>query len=304
MSARPSAVALLPAAPGVYRFRNDTGLVLYVGRAVHLRRRVGSYWGDLRDRPRLRRMMPQVARIEALVCDSEHEAAWAERNLLEHRKPRWNRVRGGLESPVWLRLDDSPVAPRLDLTFRPDPGDGARYFGPYLGSGKVRTAISALLRCFPLGYTGTRLSAAERDMGATRGVSALDRLALVASIAEVLERAGEAVPTALKVLQVRRDEAAAELLFELAARVQDEIEALTWVTSPQRVTVHAGADAELAGWSEGMECRLRVKAGRLYEWNQSSRNAPNAKAEDPGEWSEFLQRNASLAALLAAHPVR
>jgi hypothetical protein len=95
--ARPDAVAALPTAPGVYRFRDDAGRVLYVGRAGDLRRRVGSYWGDLRDRRHLRRMMPRVAAIEALVCDSAHEAAWAERNLLERSLPPWNRVAGGLE---------------------------------------------------------------------------------------------------------------------------------------------------------------------------------------------------------------
>ncbi|GAA3636734.1 hypothetical protein GCM10022223_64090 [Kineosporia mesophila] len=300
MSTRPAAVALLPAEPGVYRFRDDAGQVLYVGRAVHLRRRVGSYWGDLRDRPRLRRMMPQVARIEALVCDSGHEAAWAERNLLEHRKPRWNRVRGGLESPVWLRLDDSPVAPRLDFTFRPDPDDGRLYFGPYLGSTRARTAISALARCYPLAYTGSRLIGAQRDLAATRGVTALDRPALLATVTAVLARSGEAVPSALKELQVRRDAAAGELLFELAARIQDELEALTWVTSPQRATVPGGADADLIGWSDGMQFRLRVKAGRIYDWHQK---ATPAQAGHCGEWSPFLRRNAGLAAKLAAHPV-
>ncbi|MCW2577958.1 MAG: Excinuclease subunit domain protein, partial [Modestobacter sp.] len=89
MPARPDAVAALPAAPGVYRFRDDGGRVLYVGRAGELRRRVSSYWGDLRDRRHLRRMMLRVARIEALVCDSAHEAVWAERNLLERSLPPW-----------------------------------------------------------------------------------------------------------------------------------------------------------------------------------------------------------------------
>jgi hypothetical protein len=115
MPARPDAVAALPAAPGVYRFRDDSGRVLYVGRAGELRRRVSSYWGDLRDRRHLRRMMLRVARIEALVCDSAHEAAWAERNLLERSLPRWNRIVGGLEVPVSIGLDASPEAPRLVL---------------------------------------------------------------------------------------------------------------------------------------------------------------------------------------------
>ena len=147
MPARPDAVAALPAAPGVYRFRDDSGRVLYVGRAGELRRRVSSYWGDLRDRRHLRRMVLRVARIEALVCDSAHEAAWAERNLLERSLPPWNRIVGGLEVPVSIRLDASPEAPRLGLASAHRPAPGVRCFGPYLGAaqgaaGRVRAGTA------------------------------------------------------------------------------------------------------------------------------------------------------------------
>src|SRR4051794_28442093 len=151
MPARPDAVAALPAAPGVYRFRDGSGRVLYVGRAGELRRRVSSYWGDLWDRRHLRRMMLRVARIEALVCDSAHEAAWAERNLLERSLPPWNRIVGGLEVPVSIRLDPSPEAPRLGLASAHRAAPGVRCFGPYLGAPKARLALFALGRGGPRG---------------------------------------------------------------------------------------------------------------------------------------------------------
>src|SRR5690349_11334535 len=103
--------AALPSVPGVYRFRDARGRVLYVGRATELRARVGSYGGDLRDRRHLRRMVPQVTRIEAVACESVHEAAWLERNLLEESLPRWNRTAGGEEVPAYLRLDERPSTP-------------------------------------------------------------------------------------------------------------------------------------------------------------------------------------------------
>jgi excinuclease ABC subunit C len=86
------AIARLPAAAGVYRFRGDDGTVLYIGRATTLRSRVASYWSDLRDREHLTAMVAAVARVEAVACASVHEAAWLERNLLEARMPRWNRT--------------------------------------------------------------------------------------------------------------------------------------------------------------------------------------------------------------------
>ena len=85
----------LPLAPGVYRFRDAAGRVLYVGRAVSLRRRVLSYWGDLGDRPHLSRMVARIASLEAVACDSAHEAAWLERNLLRASLPPWNRSQTG-----------------------------------------------------------------------------------------------------------------------------------------------------------------------------------------------------------------
>jgi excinuclease ABC subunit C len=72
----------LPRAPGVYRFRDAAGHVLYTGRATKLRRRVASYWSDLRDRGHLAPMVTRVTGIEAVACDSGHEAALHASRLL------------------------------------------------------------------------------------------------------------------------------------------------------------------------------------------------------------------------------
>jgi excinuclease ABC subunit C len=118
----------LPHAPGVYRFRDAAGQVLYLGRAVSLRSRVVSYWGDLGDRAHLAVMVDKITQVEAMICDSAHEAAWLERNLLERRLPPWNRSRsGGQEAVVWIRLSESVRTPGVTVV-RQRPGDAARYF--------------------------------------------------------------------------------------------------------------------------------------------------------------------------------
>jgi len=106
-------VRALPDLPGVYRFRDQNGRLLYVGRATSLRSRVGSYFTVLHDRRHLRRMIPQIVRVEALVLASVHEASWVERNLHYRSLPRWNRTRGDAEVPQVLELDDRPAGPRL-----------------------------------------------------------------------------------------------------------------------------------------------------------------------------------------------
>ena len=113
------AAAALPLTPGVYRFRDQAGRVLYIGRAVSLRRRVQSYWRDLGERAHLAPMVARIAQVEAVPCDSAHEAAWLERNLLQRRLPPWNRTPGGQEAEVWIRLSTSPRTPGLTVVRLP-----------------------------------------------------------------------------------------------------------------------------------------------------------------------------------------
>jgi excinuclease ABC subunit C len=303
MTDPPPASGRLPGGPGVYRFRDERGRVLYIGRAGDLRRRVRSYWGGLAGRRHLRRMVRQVAHVEALACDSEHEAAWVERNLLEHRRPYWNRMVGGLEVPVLIRLDPRPRAPRLDVVHEVDAAPGVLHFGPYLGGNKVRLAVSALQRVFPLAYTAQGAGGSVRDLARVRGVDPGDREGVVAAIVAVLRRDPDAVAVLHDALARRRDEAAAALAFELAARVVEEGAAVDWVVSDQRATRAGAADLDAYGWAGGLLIELRVRAGRLREWTQRRCDEAAARAylaATPPDWVEFARRNADLAATLAS----
>ena len=292
--------ALLPPAPGVYRFRDATGRVLYLGRATHLRSRVGSYWGDLRDRAHLAPMVARVARVEAVACDSAHEAAWLERNLLQAHQPPWNRAPdGGQESEVWIRLSDDTSTPGVTVVYQPDERGGS--FGPYLGGRQARLAVSGLGRVLPLNYAGSGLTGVRRDMARVRGVSAADRADLARRTAAVLGRDPGEVAVVKARLTELRDTASATLAFELAARLQQEVEALDWVTAEQKVTRPGDADHDACGWADGTLVRFEIRAGRLAGWTLRACGEPTARrhlAATPPEWTEFTQRNAELAARL------
>jgi excinuclease ABC subunit C len=297
--------ALLPLTPGVYRFRDAAGHVLYLGRATHLRRRVTSYWGDLSGRPHLRRMVPRIARVEAVVCASVHEAAWLERNLLTSGVPRWNRAHtGGQEVEVWIQLSDAARSPGLTVTHLPPQESPGRYsFGPYLGGKQVRLAVSGLSRILPLQYASAELSGMNQDLARIRGVSAADRETLAATAAAVLDRDPSAVTAVRGQLIERRDAAAADLGFEQAARLQQEIAALDWVTAPQQVTRPEPADHEVCGWSGGTLVRFSIRAGRLTGWTQRACAEKTAQAHldaTAPDWQQFARRNADLAAHLVA----
>ena len=289
-------------APGVYRFRDAPGRVLYVGRAGALRSRVASYWSGLGGREHLSPMVARIARIEAISCDSAHEAAWLERKLLETSLPRWNRTPGGQEKAVYIRIDAGPVTPGLRVAFQAEPAGPARYFGPYLGGLRVRRAVCALNRILPLAYTGTRLGGTERDMARVRGVADGDRASLTGSLTAILERQPAAVSRARSQLEELRDGAASALAYELAAQIQGEIEALDWITSSQRVTTMDAPRLTVAGWSSGLLVQFSIHGGRLCRWSQctcSRSAAAGALAATPAGWRDFTQRNAELAVSLA-----
>lgn len=300
--AGPSAVGRLPMAPGVYRFRDAPGRVLYIGRAGALRSRVASYWSDLGGRDHLGPMVARIAHIEAISCDSAHEAAWLERNLLETSLPRWNRMPGGQERAVCIRMDPGPVTPGLRVAFRAEPAGPSRYFGPYLGGLRVRQAVCALNRILPLAYTGTRLGGTERDMARVRGVADSDRASLTGSLTAILERQPAAVSRARLQLEELRERAASALAYEHAAQIQGEIKALDWISSPQRVTTMDAARLTVAGWSGGLLVQFSIHGGRLCRWSQctcSRSAAAGVLAATPAAWRDFTQRNAELAASLA-----
>jgi len=187
-------IARLPLTPGVYRFRDAAGQVLYLGRATVLRRRVASYWLDLRDRGHLTPMVAQVRRIEAVSCDSAHEAAWLERNLLTTSLPPWNRTVGGQEHPVYIRLDPRPARPGLSVAHLPANRPAViAYFGPYLGGRRARQAVKGLGRVLPLAYTGAGLHGTQLDIARARGLADADRGQSVETITAVLRREPDAV---------------------------------------------------------------------------------------------------------------
>jgi excinuclease ABC subunit C len=294
----PAAAACLPPAPGVYRFRDQAGRVLYVGRAVSLRRRVLSYWGDLGDRGHLAPMVARIARIEAVVCDSAHEAAWLERNMLQRRLPPWNRSPGGQEAEVWIRLSESARTPGLTVVRQPSPGD----FGPYLGGQKVRDAMSGLGRVLPLAYAADVQAGSERDMARVRGASPGARAELARTIAAVLSRDQTAVALVRAELTARRDAAAVVLAFEFAGRLQAELEALDWITGEQKVT-QAQGDVDVHGWADGVLVCLEIRGGRMSGWRQRACGAAAARsrlAQTPPAWADFAHRTAELAARLGA----
>ena len=262
------ALALLPHAPGIYILRDADGRVVYIGRSRDLASRVRSYWVDLKDRPYLVRMLHRVAWLEPVLCTSEHEAAFLESDLLARHRTRYNRTLG-MESWVWLRLDSRPRSPSLEVRHEPAPGDGAEWFGPYLGWEPTRQAAAALNRLFPVRYGGTDLDRSDREMARSLGVAGADPRDLARKISLVLSRDAAAVRDALRELVCARDRAAALLQFEQAQRVLQQIRGLEWIVQPQKLSLLQGEDHDFCAASGPAGAAVMViislRAGRLQQ---------------------------------------
>ena len=289
---------LLPPEPGVYRFRDNLDRVTYLGRATDLRSRVRSYAGDLGARRHLHRMVPQIRRVEAIVCASVPEAAWLERNLLERSMPRWNRIRGGMELVGWLVVTDDPARPAVDLVV-----EGADVpptaFGPYLGVERLGLARSALLRAWPVPLAGRRLDRATRSMAEARGVTPGDLESYAARVRAVLSRDEPAIAELHALMAAAGRRAIDQLAFETARQIQEEAAALDWAVAPQRVT-GCSPGLVVAAEADGVEFCLRATGDRLDQWGRTRTGATAGDAAvTPAEWRQFASRNAELAAALA-----
>jgi excinuclease ABC subunit C len=154
MSESPTAlerrVDALPTTPGVYMFKSNRGVVLYVGKAQNLRQRVRQYvTGGGDGRHQIPRLMRRAASVDVLVTANVKEALLLENELIKHHKPAFNvRLRDDKQY-LGLRVDERETWPRL-VGVRKFRKDGALYFGPYTSNVALRESLSNLRRIFPL----------------------------------------------------------------------------------------------------------------------------------------------------------
>jgi DNA polymerase III subunit epsilon len=143
-------LAQLPERPGVYLFRNTHGAVLYVGKALNLRRRIASYFHRRRRQPsRLRRMIARARAVTIHETGSELEALLLESRLIKGEIPPFNRVSTEYLALPFVKLTLAEPFPRLLLT-REFKADGGHYLGPFPRYEMAAVVCAALQRLFPL----------------------------------------------------------------------------------------------------------------------------------------------------------
>ncbi|MUM29894.1 excinuclease ABC subunit UvrC, partial [Mycolicibacterium sp. CBMA 295] len=268
----------IPVEPGVYRFRDPHGRVIYVGKAKSLRSRLTSYFADIASlAPRTRQMVMTAGSVEWTVVTTEVEALQLEYNWIKEFDPRFNiRYRDDKTYPV-LAVTLNEEYPRL-MVYRGPRRKGVRYFGPYSHAWAIRETLDLLTRVFPARTCSAGVFKRHRQIDrpcllgyidkcsapCVGRVSAEEHRRIVLDFCDFL--AGKTDRLA-RDMEQQMTAAAEALDFERAARLRDDIAALKRALEKQAVVLGDGTDADVVAFADDdLEAAVQVfhvRGGRV-----------------------------------------
>ncbi len=268
----------IPVAPGVYRFRDDAGRVIYVGKAKSLRPRLSSYFLDLAGlHQRTQQMVLTASSVDWTVVDTEVEALALEYSWIKEFDPRFNVKYRDDKSYPWLAVTVGEEFPRVTV-MRGAQRKGVRYFGPYGHAWAIRDTVDTLLRVFPM---------RSCSQGVFRRAAAIGRPCLLGDIGkcaapcvgrvtaeehraivdDFLAFMGGQTAGLTKRIEKRMHEASDAEEYELAAKLRDDLGAMQRVLEKQTVVLGDGTDADVLGFvDDPLEVAVQifsVRGGRI-----------------------------------------
>ena len=248
----------IPTSPGVYRFLDVEGRVIYVGKAKNLRARLSSYFQDQAAlHPRTQKMVTTACAVEWTVVGTEVESLALEYSWIKEFNPRFNVMYRDDKSYPYLAVTMQEAYPRAQVV-RGARRTGTRYFGPFVQAWSIRETLDQLLRVFPVRSCSAGVFKRARASGRPCLLGYIDKCSApcVGRISELDHRelaedfcsfmAGRTGPY-LRELEDRMRLAAGNLEFEKAARLRDDAEALRKVIERNAVVLPDATDADVFG---------------------------------------------------------
>ncbi|MGI6151580.1 MAG: excinuclease ABC subunit UvrC [Christensenellales bacterium] len=238
----------LPDSPGVYLHKDESGNIIYVGKAVSLKNRGRQYFQSPKNHsPKVRALVSRIADFSYVMVDSETEALTLECNFIKRYRPFYNVLLKDDKSFPYVRIDMNAPYPRVEIVNNVK-NDGARYFGPYLSRSAVREALAAVSDNFAL-----RTCKKDIERSIARGerpclyyhlgkcsapcanhISKEEYRKIVDQVACFLSGQTEEV---IASLTAQMNEAAADLAFERAAAIRDRIESVRIISEKQKAAM-------------------------------------------------------------------
>lgn len=268
--------AAFPDSPGVYLFKNHSEAVLYVGKAISLRKRLASYFNKAsRENPKIRSLTAQADHLEVVQTADENQALLLESNLIKRHRPRYNVVLRDDKSYPYLKLTMNEDFPRVLISRRPS-GDGAKYYGPYPNL-KLRELVKTIYR-----YFNIRDCDIEIDGKAEKACLSYQIKQCPAPCIGVIQKQayGELARRVQWFLEGRHEELADhvkdEMLkasgrqeFEEAAKYRDLLSTIDQMQSGYSVILPDKRDADILALAQGLEkvlvSVLQVRQGKVVE---------------------------------------
>ncbi len=257
-------LASLPSGPGVYLMKDAGGHVLYVGKALDLKKRVTSYFSKAPHKDlKTSVLIKKIADLDTILTRTEKEALILESNLIKRHRPRYNAVLKDDKRYPSLRLDIKSPYPNLTIA-RKFQKDGALYFGPFASARAVRETRKFIHRTFKIRKCkGTLPMRRERpclnyQMGLCLGACSrpIDPAQYALAVDEVIMFLKGRMPQLIQRVKKQMGEAAAQQDFEAAAAHRDRLSALERTLEKQVATTTDFKDRDVVGLARRAEAAL------------------------------------------------
>lgn len=245
----------LPDLPGVYIMHDKSDAIIYIGKAVSLRKRVRQYFQPSHDEGiKKRQMVEHIARFEYIITDSELEALMLECNLIKEHCPKYNTMLRDDKAYPYIRVSVGEAYPRV-LFARQMKKDKSRYFGPYTSAGAVKDTIDLINKIYRLRTCNRVL---PRDIGNDRPClnyhihqcdapcqGYISQEEYRNKIDAVLEFLGGNYGPVIRDLEAKMNEASAQMEFEKAIEYRELLSSVKQIAQKQKITNTDGEDKDI-----------------------------------------------------------
>ena len=245
----------LPDQPGVYIMHDKTDAIIYIGKAVSLRKRVRQYFQPSHDEGiKKKQMVEHIARFEYIITDSELEALVLECNLIKEHTPKYNTMLRDDKTYPYIRVTMGEDFPRV-LFSRQLKKDKSRYFGPYTSAGAVKDTIELINKIYQLRTCNRKL---PRDIGAERAClnyhihrcsapcqGYINKEEYGERVSQVLEFLNGNYTPVIKMLETKMAEASQAMEFEKAIEYRELLGSVRQIAQKQKITNTDGEDKDI-----------------------------------------------------------
>lgn len=253
----------LPDQPGVYIMKDLGGQIIYVGKAISLKKRVRQYFQSSRNNPpKVNAMVKHIHEFEYIIVDNEVEALILEANLIKKHKPKYNILLRDDKQYPYIKVTTNEPFPRV-LKTRRVLKDGAKYFGPYPSAYAVNDTIDIIRNLYPIRtcnrnfekqgkktrpclnyYIGRCLGPCQGNVNKEKYMEMIDEIIMFLSGKE---------DKLIEIIEEKMKKASENLDFESAAKYRDQINSLNIILEKQKMVSANIIDQDVIGMAKGID---------------------------------------------------